>query len=162
MRVMADDMDGLNAQLIWSRLLAIVEEQAQALMRTAFSTVVREAGDLSAGVFTPGANAGPGGHGHAGSRQRHGRVGWQISARLSAGGIAARRCAAHQRSLGWHRTSERLHRGDARILQRSCVGLFASTSHIADVGGRGFGPDANDRVRRRVDGSHQLRCSAKG
>jgi N-methylhydantoinase B len=25
-----------------------------------------------------------------------------------------------------------------------CVALFASTSHIADVGGRGFGPDAND------------------
>jgi len=25
-----------------------------------------------------------------------------------------------------------------------CIALFASTSHIADVGGRGFGPDAND------------------
>ena len=41
----------LQYQLIWDRLLAIVEEQAQTLMRTAFSTVVREAGDLSAGVF---------------------------------------------------------------------------------------------------------------
>tara|TARA_Y100000031_G_C8216595_1_gene383703 strand:+ start:11 stop:1489 length:1479 start_codon:yes stop_codon:yes gene_type:complete len=26
----------------------------------------------------------------------------------------------------------------------ACVGLFASTSHIADVGGRGFGPDAGE------------------
>jgi len=41
----------LKAQLLWDRLLALVEEQAQTLMRTAFSTVVREAGDLSAGVF---------------------------------------------------------------------------------------------------------------
>ena len=41
----------LTTQLVWNRLLAIVEQQAQTLMRTAFSTVVREAGDLSAGVF---------------------------------------------------------------------------------------------------------------
>ena len=44
-------MKELTIQLTWNRLLAIVEEQAQVLMRTAFSTVVREAGDLSAGVF---------------------------------------------------------------------------------------------------------------
>ena len=44
-------MKELQVQLAWNRLLAIVEEQAQVLMRTAFSTVVREAGDLSAGVF---------------------------------------------------------------------------------------------------------------
>ena len=44
-------MATIRDQLVWNRLLAIVEEQAQTLMRTAFSTVVREAGDLSAGVF---------------------------------------------------------------------------------------------------------------
>jgi hypothetical protein len=32
-------------------LIAVVEEQAQTLQRTAFSTVVRESGDLAAGVF---------------------------------------------------------------------------------------------------------------
>ena len=36
---------------MWSRLIAVVEEQAQTMIRTAFSTSVREAGDLSAGVF---------------------------------------------------------------------------------------------------------------
>ena len=41
----------IRQHLLWSRLLAIVEEQAQTLMRTAFSATVREAGDLSAGVF---------------------------------------------------------------------------------------------------------------
>ena len=36
---------------MWDRIIAIVEEQAQTLIRTAFSNTVREAGDLSAGVF---------------------------------------------------------------------------------------------------------------
>ena len=36
---------------MWNRLIAVVEEQAQTLLRTAFTTIVREAGDLSAGVF---------------------------------------------------------------------------------------------------------------
>ena len=36
---------------MWNRLISVVEEQAQALVRTAFSTSVREAGDLSAGVY---------------------------------------------------------------------------------------------------------------
>ena len=38
-------------QIMWNRLISVVEEQAQALIRTAFSTSVREAGDLSAGVY---------------------------------------------------------------------------------------------------------------
>ena len=38
-------------QIMWNRLISVVEEQALTLVRTAFSTSVREAGDLSAGVF---------------------------------------------------------------------------------------------------------------
>ena len=41
----------IRMQIMWNRLIAVVEEQAQALMRTAFSPIVREAGDLSASVF---------------------------------------------------------------------------------------------------------------
>ena len=41
----------INQQIMWNRLIAVVEEQAQTMLRTAFSTPVREAGDLSAGVF---------------------------------------------------------------------------------------------------------------
>ena len=41
----------INNQVMWNRLISVVEEQAQALIRTAFSTSVREAGDLSAGVY---------------------------------------------------------------------------------------------------------------
>ena len=36
---------------MWNRLISIVNEQAAALMHASFTTVVREAGDLSAGVF---------------------------------------------------------------------------------------------------------------
>ena len=44
-------LDRIKMQIQWNRLLSVVEEQAQTLLRTAFSTTVREAGDLSAGVF---------------------------------------------------------------------------------------------------------------
>src|SRR5580658_2647612 len=42
---------GIQRQIMWNRLIAVVEEQAQTMIRTAFSTTVREAGDLSAGIF---------------------------------------------------------------------------------------------------------------
>ena len=42
----------IRRQVMWDRLLAVVEEQAQTLVRTAFSTSAREAGDISAGVST--------------------------------------------------------------------------------------------------------------
>ena len=38
-------------QVMWNRLISVVEEQARTLVRTAFSAIVRECGDLSAGVF---------------------------------------------------------------------------------------------------------------
>ncbi len=41
-------------QLMWDRLISVVEEQAQTLVRTAFGTPTRE-GDLSAGVYDTGA-----------------------------------------------------------------------------------------------------------
>ena len=41
----------IRRHVMWNRLIAVVEEQAQTLVRTAFSTSVREAGDLAAAVF---------------------------------------------------------------------------------------------------------------
>ena len=38
----------IRYQLAWNRLLSVVEEQAQVLIRSAFGTATREAGDLSA------------------------------------------------------------------------------------------------------------------
>ncbi|MEX2644143.1 MAG: hydantoinase B/oxoprolinase family protein [Acetobacterales bacterium] len=41
----------IRMQIMWNRLLAVVEEQGRTLVRTGFSTSTREAGDISAGVF---------------------------------------------------------------------------------------------------------------
>lgn len=137
--------DELTLQLAWNRLLAIVEEQAQVLMRTAFSTVVREAGDLSAGVFNDQglmiAQAVTGTPGHVNSMAD--AVGKFLEVypleSLEPGDVLIT-------NDPWDGTG---HLNDFTVvtpvfLNQVCVGLFASTSHIADVGGRGFGPDAND------------------
>ena len=44
-------VDTVALRTAWNRLIALVNEQAASLQRTAFSNVVREAGDLSAGIF---------------------------------------------------------------------------------------------------------------
>ncbi len=44
-------MDQIVLDILWNRLIATVNEQAVALMRSSFTSIVREAGDLSAGVF---------------------------------------------------------------------------------------------------------------
>lgn len=43
--------DQITLDVLWSRLIAAVNEQAAALIRSSFTSIVREAGDLSAGVF---------------------------------------------------------------------------------------------------------------
>jgi N-methylhydantoinase B len=43
--------DPVFVEVAWSRLISVVEQEAQALLRTAFTNIVRESGDLSAGVF---------------------------------------------------------------------------------------------------------------
>jgi N-methylhydantoinase B len=48
---MSDVLSDIRMQVMWTRLISIVEEQAQTLMRTAFSTTVRDAGDLAAALF---------------------------------------------------------------------------------------------------------------
>ncbi len=138
-------MSDIRDQLVWDRLLAIVEEQAQTLMRTAFSTVVREAGDLSAGVFdTAGAmlaQAVTGTPGHVNAMAAS--VGKFLAvyplADLAPGDVLIT-------NDPWDGTG---HLNDFTAVTPvfdgpRAVALFAATSHIADVGGRGFGPDAGE------------------
>jgi N-methylhydantoinase B len=44
-------LQAIRTQVMWNRLISVVEEQAKSLLRTAFGTITREAGDLSAGVY---------------------------------------------------------------------------------------------------------------
>ena len=134
----------LEGQIMWSRLLSVVEEQARTLVRTAFSTPVREAGDLSAGVFDLSgrmlAQAVTGTPGH-------------VNAMAASVGFFLRdfpvQTLAEDDVLitndPWEGTG---HLNDFTVvtpafLNGRPVALFAATSHIADVGGRGFGADAN-------------------
>ena len=48
------EIDAVELEVLWNRLISIVNEQAAALMHASFTTVVREAGDLSAGCLTAG------------------------------------------------------------------------------------------------------------
>src|SRR5690606_16245368 len=52
-RIDGRSVDRIRMQIMWNRLISVVEEQAQTLIRTAFGAATREAGDLSAGVFLP-------------------------------------------------------------------------------------------------------------
>src|SRR5829696_5533813 len=44
-------IDPITLEVLWNRLLSVTSEQQAALMRTAFSTIVRESQDLACGVF---------------------------------------------------------------------------------------------------------------
>jgi len=138
----AGGLKAIRLQLLWSRLLALVEEQAQTLMRTAFSATVREAGDLSAGVFDTRARmlaqAVTGTPGHVNAMAAS--VGFFLEkhplSTLRPGDVLLT-------NDPWLGTG---HLNDFTVVTpvfrgEACVGLFAATTHIADVGGLGFGPD---------------------
>ncbi|SFR33274.1 N-methylhydantoinase B [Yoonia tamlensis] len=136
-------MSNVANQVMWNRLISIVEEQAQALVRTAFSTSVREAGDLSAGVYNAAglmlAQAVTGTPGH-------------VNAMADAVAHFIRRIGRDNIHEGdvyltndpWEGTG---HLHDITVVTPSFhngnhVGFFACTAHVVDIGGRGFGADA--------------------
>ena len=47
----AQALDPITLEVLWNRLLSVTNEQQVALMRTAFSTILRESQDLACGVF---------------------------------------------------------------------------------------------------------------
>lgn len=138
----SNTIDRIQMQIIWDRLLAVVEEQAQTLIRTAFSTTVREAGDLSSGVFdTRGrmlAQAVTGTPGHVNAMAASVRFflnEYPISS-LQSGDVLVT-------NDPWYGTG---HLNDFTVVtpvfrDDKAVALFAATSHIADIGGIGFGPE---------------------
>jgi N-methylhydantoinase B len=132
-------------EILWNRLLALAEEQAQVLMRTAFSTIVREAGDLSAAIF-----------------DRRGRM--VAQARTGTPGHV-NTMARGMRFFLEEFPLESIEPGDALLSNDPyklagqlndmcmvtpafhggrCVGFFASCCHMVDVGGVGLTADARN------------------
>jgi N-methylhydantoinase B len=132
----------IHTQIMWNRLIAVVEEQAQTMLRTAFSTSVREAGDLSAGVFDREgrmlAQAVTGTPGHVNSMAN------AVKYFLEVYPLATMKPGDHYITNDPWLTSGHLH--DITVVTPSfyrgeAVGLFANTIHVVDIGGLGMGPD---------------------
>ncbi|MEQ6250298.1 hydantoinase B/oxoprolinase family protein [Sulfitobacter sp. HNIBRBA3233] len=140
---MTGGLDIVAQNVLWNRLISVCEEQANALMRAAFGAIVREAGDLSAGVFDARgdmlAQAVTGTPGHVNTM------------------------AASVRAMLAHVPAHSLKPGDALVTNDPwmgaghvfdfvvvtpafqdgrIVGFLASTSHIVDIGGRGWSAEA--------------------
>ena len=141
----ADAFAKIRMQVMWNRLIAVVEEQAQTLMRAAFSPIVRECGDLSAGVF-------------------------DLEGRMLAQAVTG--TPGHVNSMAEsvkhfirHFPLETMAEGDVFttndpwmgsghlndfVVTTPCfrdgglVALFSCTAHLTDIGGLGMGPDGTD------------------
>ncbi len=135
----------IQNQVMWNRLLSVVEEQGQTLVRTAFSPIVRECGDISAGVFDLDgrmmAQAVTGTPGHVNSMAesvKHFINHFPLNT-MNEGDIFIT-------NDPWMGTG---HLNDFVITtpcfkDKKIVGLFSCTSHLTDIGGLGVGPDATD------------------
>ncbi|HEV7247128.1 MAG TPA: hydantoinase B/oxoprolinase family protein [Shinella sp.] len=136
------DINEIRMQVMWNRLISVVEEQALTLLRTAFSTSVREAGDLSAGVYNARgemlAQAVTGTPGH---------VNTMAEAVLHFIAEIPREEMypgdTYVTNDPWKGTG---HLHDITMVSPSfkgdeLIGFFACTAHVVDVGGRGFGAD---------------------
>jgi N-methylhydantoinase B len=141
----APALDAIVLDVFWNRLISICNEQATALMRTSFTTIVRESEDLSAGVFDPGGNmiaqSVTGTPGHINSMatsMRHFLAQYPIPS-LEPGDVLIT-------NDPWF-TSGQLH--DLTVMTpvfrgRRVVAFFGNTCHAADIGGRGLSADARE------------------
>jgi N-methylhydantoinase B len=152
---MSGARQGIRLQVMWNRLTAVVEEQAQALLRTAFGAVVREAGDLSAGVYDLDgrmlAQAVTGTPGHVNTMAtavRHFLDRFPIG-EMADGDVFAT-------NDPWLGTG---HLFDFVVVSPAFkdgrpVALFASTCDLTDVGGRGFSAEASSVFEEGVRFPH--------
>ena len=140
-----DGRSAIDYEVMWNRLQAVVEEQAQVLIRTAFSPLVRECGDISAGIFdTDGrmlAQAVTGTPGH-------------INTMAASVGLMLEHIPLDTMRPGdvyttndpWMASG---HLNDVLLVApvfdgETPVALTACTSHLYDLGGLGMGPNGSD------------------
>jgi N-methylhydantoinase B len=138
-------MDAIELEVLWQSLISTVNEQAKALQRSAFSPIVREAGDLANALFDR--------RGRMVAQAVTGTPGHINSLAVAAGAILE----AYP--------LDTIERGDVLITNdpyktagqlldvtvlvpawrgERIVGFFGSTIHHTDVGGYGIGAGARD------------------
>ena len=137
-------LEAIRTQVMWNRLIAVVEEQAQSLLRTAFGTITREAGDLSAGVY----NA----DGHMIAQAMTGTPG-HVNTMATAVGHFFKHFPQSTMKPGDVYVTNDPWLGTGHLfdyvmmtpvfLGRKLVAFFASTCHVIDVGGVGMSAKAN-------------------
>ena len=137
-------LDAIRTQVMWNRLIAVVEEQAQSLLRTAFGTITREAGDLSAGVY----NA----DGHMIAQAMTGTPG-HVNTMATAVAHFFKKYPQGSMKPGDVYVTNDPWLGTGHLfdyvmmtpvfLGKKPVAFFASTCHVIDVGGVGMSAKAN-------------------
>ncbi|MGE3988825.1 MAG: hydantoinase B/oxoprolinase family protein [Pseudorhodoplanes sp.] len=136
--------DAVELEILWANLIGIVSERARALQRTAFSPIVREAGDLACALF-----------------DRRGRM----VAQADTGTPGHINCLANAATSLAEMFRGSLDPGDVIVTNdpwlsaghlfditmltplffgRELTGFFGSTIHYTDIGGSGLGTGARD------------------
>lgn len=139
------DLSPARLQVMWNRLLAVVEEQGQTLIRAAFSPIVRECGDISAGIFDVNgrmlAQAVTGTPGHINTMAeavKTLRERFPIQT-MQPGDI-------YMTNDPWLASG---HLNDFLLMMPAfkdgrVIGFTSCTSHLVDLGGLGMGPEGSD------------------
>jgi N-methylhydantoinase B len=134
-----------RCQVLWNRLLAVVEEQGQTLVRAAFSPIVRECGDISAGLFDR--------HGRMLAQAVTGTPGHINTMAEAVQHLRARFALQDMRPGDIYATNDPWlasgHLNDLLLLmpifyRGAVVGFTSCTSHLVDLGGQGMGPEGSD------------------
>ena len=138
-------IDPVTLEVIWNRFLSVANEQQDALIRTAFSTIVRESQDLACGLFdTKGrmiaqSLSGTPGHINAMATSMKHFLAAFPPERLSPGDVLIT-------NDPWQTAGQI---NDITITtpvfkQDRLVALFANTCHSADIGGRILSAEARE------------------
>lgn len=141
----SEAIDPVTLEVIWNRFLSVANEQQDALIRTAFSTIVRESQDLACGMFDP--------------------KGRMIAQSISGTPGHINAMASSMRHFIAAFSPEKLAPGDVLITNDPwmtagqinditittpvfrngrLVALFANTCHSADIGGRILSAEARE------------------
>src|SRR5699024_4973770 len=133
--------DPVQIEVIWNRLITILEEQAKTLIRTSFSNILSDSEDLSAGLFDSQgnmitqANAGTPGHINTMALGVRHFIGKYPETSLEQGDVL----------IGNNAYEICGHLLDVTIVtpvfyQHKLIAYFASSSHVCHIGGRGYNP----------------------